>query len=62
MGDAARIVRRLLDVAGTTYAAEAGIRLKNQPMPLFQLLALCMLASKPIGADVATKAAREVFE
>jgi hypothetical protein len=31
-------------------------------MPLFQLLALCMLASKPIDAAIATQAAREVFK
>ncbi|SOJ55437.1 hypothetical protein MSIMFB_02923 [Mycobacterium simulans] len=55
-------VRRLLKVAGTTYAAEAGIRLKDTPMPLFQLLVLCMLASKPIDATVAMRAARELFE
>jgi len=48
-------VRRLLDIAGTTYAAEADIRLKNTPMPLFQLLVLCMLASKPIDAAIATR-------
>jgi endonuclease III len=57
-----RLVRRLLDVAGTTHAAEAGIRLSDQPMPLFQLLVLCMLASKPIGATVAMRAARELFK
>ena len=52
---------RLLKAAGTTYADEAGIRLKNQPMPLFQLLTLCMLASKPIDAAIAVQAARELF-
>jgi endonuclease III len=61
MTEAKRIVTRLLDAAGQTYAVEAGIRLKNQPMPLFQLLVLVMLASKPIGASIATKAARELF-
>jgi hypothetical protein len=55
------LVRRLLKVAGTTYADEAGIRLKDQPMPLFQLLTLCMLASKPIDAAIAMQAARELF-
>src|SRR3954452_6565653 len=55
------VVRRLLNNAGTTYADEAGIRLKDQPMPLFQLLVLCMLASKPIDATIAVQAAREVF-
>jgi endonuclease III len=56
-----QLVRRLLKVAGTTYADEAGIRLKDQPMPLFQLLTLCMLASKPIDAAIAMQAARELF-
>lgn len=54
-------VRRLLKVAGTTYAAEAGIRLKNTPQPLFQLLMLCSLMSKPISAELAGAAARELF-
>ncbi|MDP7701917.1 endonuclease [Mycobacterium sp. TY815] len=53
-------VRRLLKVAGTTYAEEAGIRLADKPMPLFQLLVLCMLASKPIDATIATTAAKEL--
>ncbi len=56
-----QVVRRLLNNAGTTYAEEAGIRLKDQPMPLFQLLTLCMLASKPIDAAIAMQAARELF-
>lgn len=51
----------MLNNAGTTYAEEAGIRLKDQPMPLFQLLTLCMLASKPIDATIAMQAARELF-
>ena len=34
-------MQRLLTTAGTTYAEEAGIRLKDKPMPLFQLLTLC---------------------
>jgi endonuclease III len=56
-----QVIRRLLNNAGTTYADEAGIRLKDQPMPLFQLLTLCMLASKPIDAAIAVQAARELF-
>ncbi|OBH51965.1 endonuclease [Mycobacterium sp. E2479] len=54
-------VRRLLDVAGTTYAAQARITMSDKPMPLFQLLVLCMLASKPIDAGIAMAAARELF-
>ncbi|EUA42546.1 hypothetical protein I553_6406 [Mycobacterium xenopi 4042] len=56
-----QLVRRLLKVAGTTYAAEAGVRLADKPMPLFQLLVLCMLASKPIDATIAMRAGRELF-
>lgn len=48
--------------AGTTYAEEAGIRLRDKPMPLFQLLILCMLASKPIDAALAMRAARELSQ
>lgn len=57
-----RPVRRLLDVAGKTYAAEARITLADKPMPLFQLLVLCMLASKPIDASIAMSAGRELFK
>ncbi|WP_333889698.1 endonuclease [Mycolicibacterium gadium] len=57
-----KLVRGLLAQAGTTYSEEAGIHLRDKPMPLFQLLTLCMLASKPIDAAIATRAAREVFK
>jgi endonuclease III len=56
-----QLVRRLLKVAGTTYAAEAGIKINDKPKPLFQLLVLCMLASKPVDATTAMRAARELF-
>jgi endonuclease III len=56
-----QVVRRLLNVAGTTYAAEAGVRISDNPMPLFQLLVLCMLASKPIDAAIAMRAGHELF-
>jgi endonuclease III len=61
MAKSEQTVRRLLKVAGTTYAAEAGIRINDKPMPLFQLLVLCMLASKPIDATTAMRAAHELF-
>jgi endonuclease III len=61
MDEPKQVVRRLLNVAGTTYAAEAGVRISDKPMPLFQLLVLCMLASKPIDATIAMRAARELF-
>ncbi|WP_319434259.1 endonuclease [Mycobacterium sp. RTGN5] len=59
--EARDFVRRLRKHAGTTYAAEAGITLRDAPMPLFQLLVLCMLASKPIDAGIAMQAAKELF-
>ena len=46
--------------SGDPYAAQAGIRLADTPMPLFQLLVLSMLAAKPIDADIAMRAAREL--
>ncbi|BBY15960.1 HhH-GDP family DNA glycosylase [Mycolicibacterium litorale] len=61
MGATEQIVERLRSEAGRTYAKEAGIALADKPMPLFQLLVLCMLASKPIDATVAMRAARELF-
>lgn len=61
MDDRSKVVRRLLDVAGTTFAEEAHVGVKDKPMPLFQLLVLCMLASKPIDATIAMQAGRELF-
>lgn len=61
MADDAATVSGLLRQAGGTFADRAGITLRNKPKPLFQLLVLAMLASKPIGADVAVAAAGEVF-
>src|ERR1700739_3186810 len=61
MDEPRQVVRRLLKVAGTTYAAEAGVRISDRPMPLFQLLVLCMLAAKPIDATIAMRAGHELF-
>jgi endonuclease III len=55
-------VRDLLDEHGTTYAGAAGIKLKDTPSPLFQLLVLTMLSSTRISADIAVDAARELFK
>ncbi|NEC65834.1 endonuclease [Streptomyces sp. SID9727] len=57
----ATTVRNLLDEHGQTYAEEAGIRLRDTPMPLYQLLTLCVLFSVPIKAGMAVAAARELF-
>ncbi|MET7334025.1 endonuclease [Nonomuraea sp. NPDC005650] len=52
----------LLDRYGRTFAREAGIRLADQPKPLYQLLVLATLLSARISAEVAVAAARELFE
>ncbi|ROT29528.1 hypothetical protein [Micromonospora sp. HM5-17] len=55
------LARVLLDRQGRTYAEEAGIRLADQPGPLYQLLVLTTLLSTRIRAGVAVAAARELF-
>ncbi|MET9568680.1 endonuclease [Streptomyces virginiae] len=54
-------VQDLLDEHGRTHAEQAGIRLRNTPAPLYQLLCLCVLFSVRIKADIAVDAARELF-
>jgi len=56
------VVRDLLEQHGQTYAEEAGIKLKDKPSPLYQLLVLTMLSSTRISADIAVEAARELFK
>lgn len=60
MTDERQIARRLLDVAGDTYASQAGIRLANTPSPLYRLLVLSVLLSTRIKADIAVAASREL--
>jgi endonuclease III len=48
--------------AGQTYADEAGIRLHDTPVPLFELLVLSMLLSARISAEIAVGATRELFD
>jgi hypothetical protein len=55
------VVRELLDEHGTTYAEAAGITLRDEPSPLYQLLVLTMLSSTRISADIAVTAAKELF-
>lgn len=55
------VARALVDRHGTTFAEQAGIRLKDTPAPLYQLLVLATLLSARISADVATAAAAELF-
>lgn len=56
-----RLVPTLLREAGQTYAEEAGIKLKDQPAPLFRLLVLANLLSTRINASIAVAAAKELF-
>ncbi|WP_236238849.1 endonuclease [Streptomyces sp. CC228A] len=55
-------VRELLGAHGETYARQAGIRLRDTPQPLYQLLVLAHLLSARIRADVAVAAARALFD
>ncbi|MFJ3640702.1 endonuclease [Streptomyces sp. NPDC090108] len=55
------VVARLLGEFGRTYAEEAGITLRDEPAPLYQLLVMTVLCSTRIKAEVATSAARELF-
>lgn len=57
-----RMVRALMDEAGTTYAEQAGIKIADKPAPLYRLLALSVLLSTRIKADIAVAAARELGE
>jgi endonuclease III len=52
--------RAVLDRYGTTYADAAGIRLTDEPAPLFQLLVLAELLSARIGAGIAVATAGEM--
>lgn len=54
--------RALLERCGRTYAQQAGIRLRNTPGPLYQLLVLAHLLSARIRANVAVAAARALFD
>lgn len=54
-------MRTLLRRHGRTYAEEAGIKLADQPAPLYQLLVLATLLSTRIRAELAVAAAKELF-
>ncbi|GAA4930006.1 endonuclease [Streptomyces coeruleoprunus] len=60
--EARTTVRELLADHGRTYADEAGIRLKDTPQPLYQLLVLAHLLSARIRAGTAVAAARALFD
>ncbi|MFD6532709.1 endonuclease [Streptomyces sp. NPDC060184] len=60
MGDR-KTLGLLLDTYGRTYTDEAGIRLRDTPQPLYQLLVLSLLLSARIRASVAVAAAKALF-
>jgi hypothetical protein len=60
MADQMKLAARLLDVAGRTFAEQAGIRLADKPSPLYRLLVLSVLLSTRIKADIAVAAAAEL--
>ncbi len=62
MADERALLRTLLDRAGTTYAEQAGIRLRDTPAPLYRLLVLSVLLSTRIKADIAVDAARALAD
>ncbi|MER0448867.1 endonuclease [Streptomyces sp. Edi4] len=55
-------MRTLLSGHGRTYAAEAGIRLKDAPQPLYRTLVLASLLSARIRASVAVATARALYD
>lgn len=52
----------LLDDAGRTFADEAGIRLEDEPAPLYRLLVLTVLLSGRVRAKLGTRACRELVD
>lgn len=56
------LTKEILASHGRTYAKEIGIRLKNSPSPLYQLLNASLLLSACISAENATKAARALLD
>lgn len=62
MADQQNLLKTLLDHAGTTYAEQAGIKLKDSPAPLYRLLVLSILLSTRIKADIAVDAARALAD
>jgi hypothetical protein len=56
------VARALLHRYPRSYAQEAGIRSLTGPQGLFQLLVLSLLMSARIRADIALRAARDLFD
>jgi len=57
-----QVIERLVAAYGSTYAEEAGIRLKNPPQPLYRLLVLACLLSARIRSSTAIAAAQALHE
>ncbi|MEU7061604.1 endonuclease [Streptomyces sp. NPDC046197] len=57
-----RVLHELVRTHGETFAEEAGIRIKDTPQPLYQLLVLAVLLSARIRGSVAVAAARALFD
>ncbi len=57
-----QVARALVERHGTTFAEQAGIRLKDTPGPLYQLLVLSVLLSARISSEIAVAAASELFK
>lgn len=53
-------MQALLADHGTTYAEQAGIRLRDRPSPLYRLLVLTVLLSARISSGLGVAAAREL--
>lgn len=60
--DHAATARELLDTAGTSFATEAGIDLKDTPAPLYRLLVLTVLLSSRVQAKLGTRACRALVD
>lgn len=57
-----KMVNLLLKHYGKTYSEQAGIKLKDTPAPLFQMLILSLMLSARIAADKAVSATRSLFD
>jgi endonuclease III len=62
MSDRESVVRELVGAHGQTFAEEAGIKLRDTPQPLYQLLVLAHLLSARIRGSIAVDTARELFD
>jgi hypothetical protein len=55
------VLHALVEAHGRTFAEDAGIRLRDTPQPLYQLLVLALLLSARIRGSVAVDSARELY-